>query len=88
MHAQANEYAKPALELGAHVAPLGMALYTGKRSTADYRNRGESVELFISRWLNQKTISRGRPVVVINLPDGSILVSDDYADAICLISYE
>jgi len=29
----------------------------------------------------------GRPVDVINMPDGSILVSDDYADAIYRITY-
>lgn len=58
-HAQANEYTKPALELGAHVAPLGMALYRGKQLTADYRNRVESVEPFISGWLNEKTNQPG-----------------------------
>lgn len=35
----------------------------------------------------KKQTSRGRPVDVINLPDGSILVSDDYADAIYRITY-
>jgi glucose/arabinose dehydrogenase len=36
-----------------------------------------------------KTTNRaiGRPVDVANLPDGSILVSDDYAGAIYRISY-
>jgi glucose/arabinose dehydrogenase len=29
----------------------------------------------------------GRPVDVANMPDGSILVSDDYAGAIYRISY-
>jgi glucose/arabinose dehydrogenase len=48
----------------------------------------ESVEPFISGWLNEKEqTSWGRPVDVINLPDGSILVSDDYADAIYRITY-
>ena len=87
-HAQANEYTKPALELGTHVAPPGMAFYTGKQFTADYRNRVETVEPFISGWLNEKQqTSRGRAVDVINLPDGSILVADDYADAIYRITY-
>ena len=58
-HAQANEYTKPALELGAHLAPLGMALYTGKLSTADYRNRVESVEPLISGWLYEKNKPAG-----------------------------
>ena len=52
-------------------------------------NRVESVEPFISGWLNEKQqTSWGRPVDVINLPDGSILVSDDYADAIYRITYK
>jgi glucose/arabinose dehydrogenase len=115
-HAQAEEYTRPALELGAHVAPLGMAFYTGEQFPVDYRNRlfiaehgswnrstksgyrvisvklkgnrVESVEPFIGGWLNEKQqTSWGRPVDVINLPDGSILVSDDYADAIYRITY-
>jgi len=115
-HAQADEYTRPALELGAHVAPLGMVFYKGKLFPADYRNRifiaehgswnrstksgyrvisikldgnrVESVEPFISGWLNEKEqTSWGRPVDVINLPDGSMLVSDDYADAIYRITY-
>ena len=62
--------------------------YTGKQFTADYRNRVETVEPFISGWLNEKQqTSRGRAVDVINLPDGSILVADDYADAIYRITY-
>jgi hypothetical protein len=59
VHAQANEYTKPAIELGADVAPLDMAFYTGKQFTADYRNRGESVEPFISGWLNEKNKPAG-----------------------------
>ncbi len=114
-HAQLDEYTRPALELGAHVAPLGMVFYTGKQFPVDYHgrifiaehgswnrstksgyrvisvklngNRVESVEPFISGWLNEKEqTSWGRPVDVINLPDGSMLVSDDYADAIYRIT--
>jgi glucose/arabinose dehydrogenase len=115
-HARMGEYTKPALELGAHVAPLGMAFYTGRQFPAEYRNRlfiaehgswnrstksgyrvisvklndgrVESVAPFISGWLNEKEqTSWGRPVDVISLPDGSILVSDDFADAIYRITY-
>ena len=115
-HAELDEYTQPSLELGAHVAPLGMTFYTGKQFPADYHkrvfiaehgswnrskktgyrvitvklngNRVESVEPFISGWLNEKEqTSWGRPVDVINLPDGSILVSDDYADAVYRITY-
>ncbi len=33
-----SEFAKPALKLGAHVAPIGMRFYTGKMFPAEYRN--------------------------------------------------
>ncbi len=47
-----------------------------------------SAKVFASGWLNKKTQKYwGRPVDVINMPDGSILVSDDYADVIYRISY-
>ncbi len=46
-------------------------------------------EVFADGWLNDDTQKAwGRPVDVINMPDGSILVSDDYADAIYRIWYE
>jgi len=32
------EFAKPALKLGAHIAPLGMRFYTGKMFPAEYQN--------------------------------------------------
>ncbi|ACA85234.1 PQQ-dependent sugar dehydrogenase [Shewanella woodyi] len=44
-------------------------------------------EVFASGWL-QGEESWGRPVSVLTLPDGSLLVSDDAADAIYRISYE
>lgn len=34
-----GEFSPPALQLGAHVAPLGMRFYTGKMFPAEYRNR-------------------------------------------------
>ena len=47
-----------------------------------------AAEVFADGFLD-KTTKRaiGRPVDVANLPDGSILVSDDYAGAIYRISY-
>jgi glucose/arabinose dehydrogenase len=33
-----SEFAKPALKLGAHIAPLGMRFYTGKMFPAEYQN--------------------------------------------------
>jgi len=49
---------------------------------------GDKTEVFAEGWLDKKTRQyRGRPVDVANLPDGSILVSDDFAGAIYRISY-
>ncbi len=48
----------------------------------------ESTEVFASGWLNESTGEySGRPVDVVELQDGSILVSDDLAGAIYRISY-
>lgn len=48
----------------------------------------DKTEVFAEGWLDAKTRQyRGRPVDVANLPDGSILVSDDFAGAIYRISY-
>ena len=52
---------------------------------------GENVreaKVFASGWLDDETQKAwGRPVDVINMPDGSLLVSDDYADVVYRISY-
>jgi glucose/arabinose dehydrogenase len=34
-----NEFAPPALKLGAHIAPMGLRFYNGKMFPAEYRNR-------------------------------------------------
>ena len=48
----------------------------------------DKTEVFADGWLDPDTHRyRGRPVDVANLPDGSILVSDDFAGAIYRISY-
>ena len=47
-----------------------------------------AAEVFADGFLDKNTNrALGRPVDVANLPDGSILVSDDYAGAIYRISY-
>lgn len=46
------------------------------------------MEVFADGWLNGNQEYDGRPVDVIQMKDGSILVSDDYAGAIYRISYE
>jgi glucose/arabinose dehydrogenase len=50
-------------------------------------DRATSYEPFIEGWL-QGEEAWGRPVDVLTLPDGSMLVSDDEAGAIYRIAYE
>ena len=45
-------------------------------------------EVFAEGWLTENGEYLGRPVDVAQLPDGSLLVSDDFAGAIYRISYE
>lgn len=111
-----SEFTPPVLNLGAHVAPLGMKFYTGNQFPAEYKNniliaehgswnrhqyqggRIERVivdpsgkharqEVFATGWITGERDYFGRPVDVLQAPDGSILVSDDWAGAIYRISY-
>ena len=51
-------------------------------------NKVLSAEPFAEGWLDSaKDDVWGRPVDIELLPDGSMLVSDDYADAIYRITY-
>jgi glucose/arabinose dehydrogenase len=51
-------------------------------------SKGTSYEPFISGWLDEaKDAAWGRPVDLLELPDGSILISDDFADAIYRVTY-
>ncbi len=107
-------FTPPAMELGPHVAALGMRFYTGSLFPAAYRNQifiaehgswnrvpplgyritlvrlGEgkaiSYETFADGWL-QGAVAWGRPVDLLEMPDGSLLVSDDKAGAIYRIGY-
>jgi glucose/arabinose dehydrogenase len=102
------------VELGPHVAALGMRFYTGKAFPEKYRqgifiaehgswNRSHKIgyrvtfvpikngdpagyETFAEGWL-QGERPWGRPVDVLVMPDGSMLVSDDYAGVIYQIRY-
>ncbi|MBP9076336.1 MAG: sorbosone dehydrogenase family protein, partial [Haliscomenobacter sp.] len=57
--------------------------------TLDAQFKPIKYEAFASGWLDtQKDEVWGRPVDIEHLPDGSILVSDDFADAIYRISYK
>lgn len=110
-----KEFTGPAMNLGPHVAPLGMKFYTGKmfpqayenqifiaehgswnRSTPiGYRitrvrlkeNKAVHYEVFAEGWL-QGDKAWGRPVDILIMPDGALLVSDDRAGVIYRISYE
>lgn len=108
------ELTPPALEIGPHVAALGMCFYTGAAFPPEYHgdifiaehgswNRsipigyrvmrvplntaGEPTgyEVFVEGWLGDGT-AWGRPVDVLELPDGSLLVSDDHAGVVYRIA--
>lgn len=49
-------------------------------------NHVEEEKIFISGWLQGRT-ALGRPVDIINMSDGSLLVSDDYANIIYRVSF-
>lgn len=105
----------PAIELGPHVAALGMRFYTGSMFPSEYRNqvfiaehgswnrsdpigyrislvrleggRAKQYQVFAEGWLSSGHVS-GRPVDLLVMPDGALLVSDDHAGAIYRISYK
>lgn len=113
-----SKFTKPAQNLGAHVAPLGVKFYTGNSFPAEYKNQAfiaehgswnrsaksgykvslvrlqnnslaTSYETFASGWLDDATQKAwGRPVDVLVLTDGSMLVSDDQAGVVYRISYK
>ena len=110
------EVTPPALELGAHVAPLGLHFYQGDMFPEQWQgsvfvaehgswNRSEKIGYrlmvgevqdekivnyrpFVDGWLQPGDLTWGRPVAFEPLPDGSLLVSDDYAGVIYRISYD
>jgi len=113
-----GDFTKPAQNLGAHVAPLGLKFYTGKMFPSEYQNqliiaehgswdrsnkngyklslvkvdansKATSYTPFASGWLDESSQKVwGRPVDVLVLPDGSMLVSDDQANVIYRITYK
>lgn len=112
-----SDFTKPAQNLNAHVAPLGLKFYTGSMFPEQYKKQiflaehgswnrdkksgykislvkiangaGTSYETFASGWMDDATQKVwGRPVDVLLLPDGSMLVSDDQANVIYRISYK
>lgn len=114
---KASEFTAPAINLGPHVAALGLKFYTGNMFPAKYKNqifiaehgswnrtkksgyrislvtmengKAKKYEPFATGWLNEDTqVPWGRPVDVLILKDGSMLVSDDAAGVIYRISYK
>jgi glucose/arabinose dehydrogenase len=109
-----STYTPPAIELGPHVASLGMRFYTGTMFPEEYRNqifiaehgswnrstpigyrislvrlndnRAVSYETFAEGWLVGGD-AWGRPVDLLILADGSMLVSDDHGGKIFRITY-
>lgn len=63
--------------------PVGYQLM---RVVFDENNKPKSTEVFIDGWLNDGE-AWGRPTDVLQLGDGSLLVSDDYSGVIYRISY-
>lgn len=52
-------------------------------------NKAISYETFLDGWLDEeKQEAFGRPVDILPLKDGSLLISDDFGDAIYRLSYE
>ena len=108
-----SDFVPAALELGPHVAALGMCFYTGKMFPQEYQgqifiaehgswNRSKKIgyrimkvtldgnipagyEVFAEGWKQGEKVW-GRPVDVLVMPDGALLVSDDHAGAIYRIS--
>lgn len=112
---QCSEFEPPAQKLGPHVAPLGLAFYTGDMFPDTYRghifvaehgswnrsrkigyrvtlvrlagSEAQSYEIFADGWLDGET-ALGRPVDVLQIDDGSLLVSDDLNGLVYRIIYE
>ncbi len=63
--------------------------HTGHRITlASFNENGTmKYEVFIDGWL-QDNKAWGRPTDILQLPDGSILISDDHADVIYRVAYK
>ncbi|MCC6977346.1 MAG: sorbosone dehydrogenase family protein [Candidatus Melainabacteria bacterium] len=104
------------VELGPHVAALGMRFYTGDMFPPEYKNQifiaehgswnrstplGYRVtcvkfppgkdpvyEVFAEGFINKSGIPAARPADICQMADGSLLVSDDFGNAIYRITYK
>ncbi|MBN3855555.1 sorbosone dehydrogenase family protein [Paraburkholderia sp. Ac-20340] len=61
--------------------------YRVVRISADADGAHAHQEVFAEGWLNPDDTQWGRPADVLPLPDGSLLISDDYAGAIYRVTY-
>lgn len=102
----------PLVELGPHVAALGMKFYRGNMLPEGYKNQiliaehgswnrrdpigyrltlvdpvTKSYEPLVTGWL-QNGKSWGRPVDILELPDGSVLISDDLNHSLYRLTYQ
>jgi glucose/arabinose dehydrogenase len=110
-----EDYTPAEVELGPHVASLGMRFYTGTMFPPEYRHQifiaehgswdrsqpigyrvsivrpsedgAKRYQVFAEGWL-QNGKAWGRPVDVLVMPDGSLLISDDEAGAIYRVTYK
>jgi glucose/arabinose dehydrogenase len=113
------EFVAPKLNLGGHIAPMGLRFYTGNMFPAAYKNnlfiaqhgswnrtvkQGYNVirvnvdakgavksEPFLEGFLvDEKAdpLMWGRPVDVLQMPDGAMLVSDDYNGILYRVSHK
>lgn len=105
-------HTKPVVELGPHVAALGMKFYHGHMFPAEYKNQiiiaehgswnrkdpigyrltrvdpvNQTYQDFVTGWLQDGKSSWGRPVDLLELPDGSLLISDDLNHSLYRLSY-
>ncbi len=65
--------------------PVG---YRIMRVMFDAEGNPTGKEVFADGWLDDGGFSYGRPVDIAELPDGSLLISDDFAGVIYRISYD
>lgn len=107
-----SEYTPPVIELGPHVAALGMRFYEGGMFPEKYQGKifiaehgswnrevpigyrimvadpmQRTYEVFAEGWL-QGDKAWGRPVDIEQMPDGSLLVSDDKAGKVYRIYHQ
>jgi glucose/arabinose dehydrogenase len=110
-----NGIQTPAIEMHAHMAPLGLTFYTGSQFPAGYSgslfialhgswnssvpvgykvmvaaltgDQAGPAEDFATGWLRPDGTVWGRPVDIVNAPDGSLFVSDDLGGIIYRIYF-